>query len=481
MERIKQFLLKNNSEKQTAMKNTIWLFFGEIIGRLFKLVIIIFATRKLGIEGWGIFSYGIAFISLFFILCDLGVNTFTTREMSKNSADKYKYLSSSTIIKISLMLIFFALSLLLAPHLGKIKLGFEMIMVLSILYLSDGIREFALSINRSLEKMEREAFSKILMNLIITILGIILLIKNATPFSLAIAYAIGSIVSSLFIFWSIKDVFKKIEWKISKEDIKIIYNFSWPIIIISLYSFIFNIDSIMLGQMKSATDVGLYSAAQRLVQFTAIIPSFIAMAIFPILSKNEDNDEKITNIFEKIMITIFAIGIPFSIGGFLLNEKIMSLMFGPAFISGGLTLGILMFSILASFPNIILTNVIFSKNLQKIFIATTSFGVILNIILNLILIPKFGAVGAAISVTATQLLIMIFNWQKLKKIMPFSVIPKIGKILVSCLIMGIIVLILKLVGVNLIMIIAVAIIIYFLSLLIIKEPTINEILLLIKK
>lgn len=481
LQKIKSFLFENKTARQTVAKNTFWLFSGEIIGRLFKLAIVIFATRKLGIEGWGVFSYGLAFISMFFLLGDLGINTFITREISKDTAKKYRYLSSSTIIKMTLMLIFFIFALLLAPHFGKIKLGLAMVTTLSILYLADGIREFALSITRSLEKMELEAFSKILMNSIITILGIILLIKSANPLSLAIAYASGSIISCVFIFWSIKDVFKKFEWKISKKDIEIIYNFSWPIIIIGLFGFVFNIDSIMLGQMKSATDVGLYAAAQRLVQFTSIIPSFIAMSIFPILSKNEADDGKVVNVFEKIMVVIFAIGIPFSIGGFLLSTKIMLLVFGPAYILGGLTLGILMISILASFPNIILTNVIFSKNLQRIFIVATSVGVIANIILNFLLIPKYGAVGAAISVTATQLLIMIINWKKLRKFMPFSVIPKIGKILVSSLIMIIFVLILKSMEVNLIFTIIAAIIIYFSSLFILKEPSLEEILLLVKR
>lgn len=480
MDRIKKFLFVNTDNKQTAIKNTFWLFFGEITGRLFKLVIVVFATRKLGIEGWGVFSYALAFVSMFFLLCDLGVNTFITREMSKNNAEKYRYLSSSIIVKMSLMFFFFLLSLLIAPHFGKIQLGFEMILTVSILYLFDGIREFALSITRSLEKMELEAFSKILMNSIITVLGLILVATKATPLSLAIAYATGSVISSIYIFWSIKDVLKKIEWKISKDDIKIIYNFSWPIIIISLFSFVFNIDSIMLGQMKSASDVGLYSAAQRLVQFTSIIPAFIAMSIFPILSKNEANNEKLSSIIERIMVIIFAIGIPLSIGGFLLGTKLMLLVFGSAFMPGGLALGILMISILASFPNIILMNIIFSKNLQKIFITATSFGVIINIILNFLLIPRYGINGAAISLTVTQLLIMIINWQKLKENISFSIIPKIGKILVASLVMTLFILIIMSVSVNLIYIIVSATIVYFLSLLALKESSLREILLLIR-
>ncbi|MEJ0001574.1 MAG: flippase [bacterium] len=480
MEKLRKFLFVNTSTRQTIVKNTLWLFGGEIAGRLLKLAIVLFATRKLGVEGWGFFSYGLAFISLFFMLSDLGVNTFTAREMAKNEDEKYRYLSSSTIIKISLLLLSLVIALVIAPHFGKIRIGFEMIATLSILFLSDGIREFALSINRSLQKMEREAFSKILMNTIITVLGIVLITNHATPLSLAIAYATGSMVASLYICWSIKDILRNVKWKISKADVRIIYDFSWPIIAIGLFSFVFNIDAIMLGQMKSTTEVGLYAAAQRLVQFTAIIPSFIGMSIFPIFSKNHTDKEKLTAIFEKIMILILAIGIPLAIGGFLLGTKIMPLIFGQTYISGGSTLSILMISLLASFPNAILMNAIFAKNLQKIFITATLFGVLVNIALNFLLIPRYGTIGAALSVAVTQLLIMTINWQRLKKILSFSVVPRIGRIIASCLIMAAGILVLDGTGMSPIITILIAIGIYGLSLYALREPALDEILSLIK-
>ncbi len=480
MKKLRDFLFKNTSTRQTVAKNTVWLFLGEVGGRLLKLAIVVFATRQLGIDGWGVFSYGLAFVSFFYILGDFGVNTFITRELSKENGDTHKHLAASVLLKIVPLVILFALSLLIGPHVGNIRLGLPLIAVLSILYFSDSLREFVLSINRSLGKMEREAFSKILMNSIITALGIILIVKDATPLSLAIAYATGSAIATFFIAWSIRGEYKKITWTISKESIRIIYNFSWPIIIISMFSFVFNIDSIMLGQMRSAADVGLYAAAQRIVQFAAVIPGFIAMAVFPILSKNESDNEKFSGIFEKVMAIVFAIGIPLAIAGFLLSAPLMSLVFGSQYAAGGLTLGILMLSLLASFPNIILTNVIFSKNLQRSFIAATSIGVAVNIALNFLLIPPYGPVGAAISVSVTQMLIATINWQKLKAHISFSVIPKIGNLLLASFVMALVTGLLLVAGVHVAVISVCAILAYLLSLLLLREPSLTELLLLVR-
>jgi O-antigen/teichoic acid export membrane protein len=481
MDRIKNFLFNNTSNKQTAAKNTLWLFFGEIIGRIFKLAIVVFATRQLGVEGWGIFSYALAFVSFFYILGDFGINTFITREMSKDDGDKYQHLTTSFLLKTGLLLFLFAISLLVGLHVGKIKIGIEMLTTLSLLYFSDCFREFVLSVNRSLGKMEREALSKVLMNSIITVLGVVLLLKDATPLSLGIAYAVGSIVSTIYVVWAIRAELKKIDWKISKESIKIIYTFSWPVIVISLFSFVFSIDTIMLGQLRSAADVGLYSAAQRIVQFTGIVPAFIAMATFPILSRNESNNEMMADVFERVMAIVLSIGIPLAIGGFLLSTNLMSLVFGSDYAVGGITLGILMLSILASFPNTIITNVVFSKNLQRSFIAATAYGIGVNIILNFLLIPRYGPVGGAISVAITQIFIAAVNWQKLKKIMPFSIIPKIGMIALSCLFMAASILFLKGIGASLVIVVVSACAVYFASLYLLKEPSFTEVLSLIKK
>lgn len=480
MEKIKNFFLKNTSTKQTIVKNTFWLFLGEGVGRIFKLVIIIFATRQLGVEGWGLFSYALAFVSLFFVFGDFGINTFITREMSKNNDNKYKYLATCSIVRIIFLIIFFVFAILLGPILGKIKLGFDIIFVFATFFLFESIREFVMSINRSLQKMETEGFSKILMNLLITTFGLILLFKNANPISLALAYMLGSIISTIYIVWSVRGEFRKIEWKFSKEDFKIIYNFSWPILIISLFGFLFSLDTIMLGQMRSATEVGLYTTSQRLISFLAIVPSFIGISIFPILSKNENDVEKLGNIFGKVMTIILAIGIPVTIGGIIFSKQITLLVLGQQYIATAPVFAVLMVSILASFPNIFLINLIFSKNLQRLFIWATSFGVFLNIFLNFFLIPKYGALGAAISTTIAELVIMSTNWSKLKKFIPFSVIPKLGKICIASVIMTIIILLLNLMGIHFIINIFIGIIVYFLSLKILKEQTLDEIFMLVK-
>lgn len=364
----------------------------------------------------------------------------------------------------------------MAPLVGKIRIDFNTIFVFSSFFVFESIREFAMAINRSLERMEVEGFSKILINLSISILGLMLLVRDNTPISLALAYMIGSMLATIYVVWSVRKEFKGIDWRFSKKDFKKIYEFSWPVVIISLFGFLFGLDTIMLGQMKSAVEVGIYTTPQKLIAFLSIIPGFIGVAAFPVLAKNEHNTERLENIFSKIMLVILAIGIPLSIGGMIFSKEIIELSLGSQYIASSSVFAVLMISILASFPNIFLTHLIFSKNLQKYFIFVASIGVFLNIGLNFWLIPKYGAVGAAISTTIAELIIMASNWKKLKRFVSFSVVPKLGKVILATILMTIFVLILDTTGIYFLINIGLATIVYFLALKIMKEKILEDII-----
>ncbi len=481
MGKVKDFLFKNSSTKQTIAKNTIWLFLGEIVGRVFKLGIIVFATRQLGVEGWGIFSYALAFVSLAYIFADIGINTFLTRELSSNDSDKYKYLSAAFFFKVLLLLLSLIASILIIPYFGSVPLQIPIIITIAVLNFSDSLREFFLSANRALQKMEREAYIKIVLSISVTVLGTILLITNPTPLLLSIAYAVGSIIATIVTIAMLPKEFRYMKWSFPLSYLKTIFNFAWPFIALTIFSTaLVTIDSIMLGQMKSATEVGLYSAAQRIIQFAAIIPIYIGISLFPLLTKNKHDEGVLAAIFEKTFVLVLAIGLPLSMLCFLLSTSIMTTLFGTAFASGGQILAILAIVIIADFSYILLNNMVYVKNIQRKFIIASFVGLILNIVMNMSLIPTYGAVGAAISTTAAQVLIMVLNWVQLKRFFSFSIVPKLGIITIATVLMAVVVIILVFLQLHFILIAFVAVLAYITILYLLKEPSLSELLLLFR-
>ena len=180
------------------------------------------------------------------------------------------------------------------------------------------------------------------------------------------------------------------------------------------------------------------------------------------------------------MVFVLALAIPLVIGGIFLSTEIVHIVLGPQYVAAGPVLMILMVTILAVFPDMMLNNLIYSKNLQKVFLKTTSFGLAVNLILNFWLIPQYGAIGAALSTTAAQLLIMTLNWNRLKKFMSFSVMPKLGKIVIANIVIAVLLLGCNSLHVHFVLTVALAVIVYVVLLKLLKEPTLEVIVEMIR-
>ncbi len=186
--RIKLFLFRNISTRQTIAKNTLWLFGGEVGGRILKVALIVIAARILGTESWGIFAYVLAIVGLMTTFSDVSFSAILTRETVQRPEEKEKFISTTFFIKLAIILIGTTFIILSAGHLTKLAAARPILPIVALLLIFDGLREFGFSINRAFEKMEWEAVIKFITGAAQAILGIGALIISPSPISLAIAY-----------------------------------------------------------------------------------------------------------------------------------------------------------------------------------------------------------------------------------------------------------------------------------------------------
>lgn len=480
--RIKNFFFKNTNTKQTIVKNTFWLLASEVISRLMRMAFIVYAARILGASGWGTFSYALSIGSIFMIFSDIGTGDLLTRELSQKKEGNTTFVSSIVFIKIIILMISIFLLFFFGPHISHIDEAKQLIPIIALIFFFDTLRNLAFSINRAYEKMEVEMASKIVMSLLVIISGVILLKIGLNSKAIAIAYAIGSGAGFIVIALMIRDHTRNLFSKINKKELRAVLKIISPFIIVTIFTTIIaNADIFMLGIWKNATEIGLYTSVQRLQQFALIIPSMIATATFPFmaqLAKNSIEQFKIS--LEKTITTVMAIGIPIALMGILLSDQIVPFVFGAGYLGAVPVLSILMSIIFVYFPLLILSNAVFAFDKQKYLAIAYAIGVTLNIVLNIILIPKYGAIGAAIAILVSNIAITFFLWQKMKKITGFEIFPKLYKIFLSSVFMIFIILMIKYLGINIIINLILSSLIYTAFLILLKEPTILEIRKIIK-
>jgi len=472
IKKIKLFLFKNTSTNQTIVKNTFWLSFSQLIRKIIKLALVVYAARTLGVEGYGVFAYALGLAGFFAIFSDIGISSLLIRDSSAEGKITPKHLSTSLYIKLVLISISVLLILFIAPLFTNISEALPLISVIAILMALDGFREFTIAVIRTKERMELEASVDILTTTSTLVFGISALIIFNSAMSLAIAYTIGSGLGLIFNIFLIRKLFAHIWTHFDKKLAKRILVDAWPFALIGFLAIIMlNTDIVMLGWLKNAEAVGLYSAALKPVQAIHLISGILAISTLPKISKfAKSSKEKTKKLLETSIGSLLLIGIPITVGGAVLSKEIVTLLYSAEYLNSVLIFQILLSTILIVFPMNMLTNFVLAYNKQSKFISPFLAAAIANVLLNIALIPLYGVIGAAIATVTTQLFAMTIIWTKMKKINHFVVLPHLKKIVLAALIMTASTILMQFVGINFVLNIIISAIIYFGLLKTFKEP-----------
>lgn len=476
MQGLKSFLFENKSIRQTVLKNTFWLTFGNIISRLIRAVLIIYAARILGVAGYGVFSYALSLAGFFAIFADIGLTPLLTRESARNPEKRTEYLGTALSIKFIFVVISALLILFVAPIFAKLEGARELFYVIIFLFAFDTLRDFFFGYTRSIEKMEIEAGVNVVTNLAILVLGGGALLLAPSTKLLTMGYTAGSAIGLFAVIFVLRNHLRKIFSSFRRELVKPILTEAWPFALAGLLGTIMlNTDMLMLGWLKGADEVGLYSAAQKIVLLVYLFPGYLIVSLFPSLSRLAQADnERFRAIFEKGIKAMFLLAFPLAVGGILLAPLIISFLYGDAYSPAAPAFTILLLTFFLVFPGTLISNAVFAYNRQKLFMGFIGLGALANVVLNYFLIPPYGIFGSAIATIGSQFLANGFNWYMMKRINNFKTLIHLPKIVAATVLMSVFVLVAGKLGINLIITIAAAALVYFAALSLLKEPIIRD-------
>jgi len=478
MERVKNFLFKNSGVRQTIVKNTFWITLGTTLTKIIRVLVIIYVARILGTEGYGIFTYVMSLVTIFTLFSDIGLTNILTRELTKRTEEKTEYFSTALIIKLLFLIGTVILIAIFAPLISKFEEAKPLIMIVAITIAFDSLRSFFYSITRSQNKMEMEAGLNIITEVLTTIIVLVIFFKYPDVKSLAYSFLAGNTIGLMITLLFLRSYLTGIFQNFRKYLVKPIIQASWPFAIMGIFGVLMtNIDSVIIAFYTNAHVLGLYAAAQRPISLLYILPGFLSVGLFPIISKFSHNKEekKLSSIVEKSILISLAMALPITVGGIIMAEPLINVSFGYEFIGAALTFQILLLSLLIVFPSAMINDLILAEDKQKIFIRSSFFGAATNIILDLILIPILGIAGSAIATVAALLMVNTILFAEIKKTTKFNILKGMRKMLIATLIMALSTYALKLVFAPLILIITVSALLYFGLLFFMKEQILEDI------
>lgn len=436
----KSFFLENLGIKQTILKNTFWLAVAEGVSRFLKLILIIYVARILGATDYGKFTFALAFVALFVIFSNFGLSPITTRELSREKKKEKEFssiLSLKFLLSLGTLILILVGSLLITPD--PIIRG--VIWILAIYILVSNFSEIIYAFLRARQRMEYESWAKILQALVVTAAGFFVILNFPSVQNLSYSYLFASLAALIFILFFFHFKIYKLHLNWDKLIWQRFLAMSWPLALAGAFVAIYGqIDSVMMGYWGQITQTGWYNAALKIALITLIPMGLVHKSFYPILSiAFKESKERLQKVWNYQMEIAILFAVPIMVGGIVLAPRIIDFIYNPSFFPS-----ILAFQILIVMAGIILLHTAFSEvlivsNQQKKIFWIALAGAIINVILNLILIPKFSLYGAAFATVVTHLLIfyLLFKFTlKFTSIKPFNLrflLIFIGAVLSSAL------------------------------------------------
>lgn len=457
------------SAKNRVVKNTGVLLAGTIIDKLCLLSFFAIVARHIGPEGFGKYAFALSFTALFIVLGDLGLSTIAIREVARDKSLAGKYLGNIAVLKtifsaIAVGIIFLAITLFNYPS--------DTAKIVYIIGISVFFGSISVALRwcfQAFQKMEYEAVLNMINGVLLLGISLLVLYFGKGLIGLAFAHLATSILIFIFSFLLTVKKLAKPKFEINFDFWKFLIKTSFPIGLSIIFATIYlNTDTVMLSLMKDDAQVGWYNAGHKLVEAIKIIPSMFILAIFPVMAGFYKTSLKSLEIvFRKSMQYMFLLALPIAIGTTILSYKIIPIIWGQDFIPAISGLQILIWGGALAFLGSMISCCLCAIDKQKLQMYAILVGLLLNIILNLILIPKFSYIGAAIAIVIAEfivtLLALFFIFQNLK-VNPFP--SQIFKIIFASVLMGAITWLIK--DFNIILVVFVSIFFYFGILILIK-------------
>jgi O-antigen/teichoic acid export membrane protein len=384
------------------LKNLISLTSAEVLSKIIGLITAAYLGRVLKPEGFGILGFATAFVSYFLLMVNFGLDTYGTREVAKERSIIPKLVNNILSVRLIFASFWFIILNVVIILIDK-PVVFKLVLIIT------GINLFvnALSINwifLGIEKMWLIAIRQIMTNLI-SLIGIVILVNSEKNILIAASITVLSgLINSLWLLGVFKKMYGKISFEIDKTYLKEILKESIPLALSSfMIAIYYNLDMVMMGYMKPERDLGIYSAAYKII-LVGIVPfSLILNSFFPSLSKiGLKNSFEFRNIIKHYAIFMFSTGILIGSILFFNAQTIIKVIFGTRFESASIPLSILALNLLVIGANMFFGNPLIAWGKQKQYSITIALGAITNIILNVLLIPKYSYIGASFATLMSE-------------------------------------------------------------------------------
>lgn len=385
--------------------NAVWLMADKVLKLALGALVLFVSARVLGPEGFGRLSFATALVAVMGSMSTLGANAIVVRELVRRPGDGTRIMEATLLLLLAGgcggALLSIAAGLALQRE-DSVTLAATGLLALALVFkASDAFRYWF--------EARVEARPLVLVDNTVFILAALVKVGTVLWTRSVVALALVSLLEAIATSAALALLYRRRTGvaplpRGGTRELLGILRQCWPLALSALSVMIYmRLDQLMLAQMAGSGPLGIYSAALRLSELWYFIPMAVSASVYPSLIRLREADgAEYHRRLESLIRKMAGLAVLIAIAVTLLRGPIVGLVYGPAYAEAGAILAVHVWTGVFVCMGVLSSNWYIIEGLQKVALARTLFGAAVNVVLNLVLIPRHGALGAAIATLAAQ-------------------------------------------------------------------------------
>lgn len=396
-------LVAEHPNIKAIVSNLGWLSLDTILRLVLGLFLGSWVARYLQPGYFGEINYALAIVTLIGAPAGLGITDIVVRDLVKNPGDAPTLLGTALVSRLVAAVISYGLLVLYSLGLPG-GLTRQLLLISALTFFTQVLAIPGLRFKADLRSKHLVIAGNIAFAVSALVRVILVLLRRPVvefAWVAVIESGLGAIITFILYTKCYPDLF---QWRFAPGTARRLLQESWPLILATMAVTVYmKIDQVMLARMLGATQVGLYTAATKLSEISYIVPTVLSAALFPSIVRSKSLGAerylaRMQNYYDTNAGLAYLLILPISLG----SPLIIHLLYGKGYESSASVLSLQSWAMLFVYLGVARDQFLVAEGFLKFSFLSTFLGAAMNILINLLLIPLYGALGAALATVLTQ-------------------------------------------------------------------------------
>jgi O-antigen/teichoic acid export membrane protein len=392
--------------------NYVFALLADLAQRTAPVVLGIWVSRRLGVEPFGVYFLATSLVFIAGRLSFWGLDQLLTREVAKAPDQTSRFLSNFMAIRLVMALLTLPLLVTVAHGLGYAAQTLRIVLLLSLTIPFNNVSSILQAVYIAREELGYLTLVSALSGLGQIVAGGLALELGWGLEGVALSLVTVSAATlglNLALVWKhFAYPLQGIELGFWREQLAV----ALPFVFVSTFYILENrLDVVLLSRLGTEREVGFYGAASTFIGALTLIPFAYRTSILPVMSRLYTRAPKdLIHLYAWSLRVLLGLGLPIAVGTTVLATPLVGLIFGADFAPAGPVLQVLVWSLALLFLNVVNSRVMVVANRQDVLARFLMLSLVVNLILNLGLIPRLGPVGVAVARVASTALFFALSY-----------------------------------------------------------------------